>query len=166
MIISVFLPQSVLGGLASVRLKGSCPVDISHLDHLVLTVRDLNRTTQFYSKVLGMEVITFKVDCHSIQHHTVAAEAKQSCLFRATAKLWALESRSWTCIRLGRSLSPKPEPRPRGQLTCASLPEPPWQPSLHTSRWRILLRTELERSFVCMRGVVWNRPQGVELQWN
>lgn len=66
----VFLPQSVLGGLSSVRFKSSCPVDISHLDHLVLTVRDLNRTTHFYSKVLGMEVITFKVKYHSIQKHT------------------------------------------------------------------------------------------------
>ncbi|KAF4105305.1 glyoxalase domain-containing protein 5 [Onychostoma macrolepis] len=54
--------KSVLGGLSSVRFKSSCPVDISHLDHLVLTVRDLNRTTHFYSKVLGMEVVTFKGD--------------------------------------------------------------------------------------------------------
>uniref|UniRef100_A0A8C1QBW3 Glyoxalase domain-containing protein 5 n=1 Tax=Cyprinus carpio TaxID=7962 RepID=A0A8C1QBW3_CYPCA len=51
-----------LGGLSSVRFKSSCPMNISHLDHLVLTVRDLNRTTHFYSKVLGMEVITFKGD--------------------------------------------------------------------------------------------------------
>uniref|UniRef100_A0A8C2B5Z1 Glyoxalase domain-containing protein 5 n=1 Tax=Cyprinus carpio TaxID=7962 RepID=A0A8C2B5Z1_CYPCA len=55
-------PQSVLGGLSSVRFKSSCPMNISHLDHLVLTVRDLNRTTHFYSKVLGMEVVTFKGD--------------------------------------------------------------------------------------------------------
>uniref|UniRef100_A0A8C1J8J7 Glyoxalase domain-containing protein 5 n=1 Tax=Cyprinus carpio TaxID=7962 RepID=A0A8C1J8J7_CYPCA len=56
------LKTSVLGGLSSVRFKSSCPMNISHLDHLVLTVRDLNRTTHFYSKVLGMEVITFKGD--------------------------------------------------------------------------------------------------------
>ncbi|XP_055034612.2 glyoxalase domain-containing protein 5 [Misgurnus anguillicaudatus] len=49
-------------GLTSVRFKSSCPVHISHLDHLVLTVRDLNKTTKFYSTVLGMEVITFKGD--------------------------------------------------------------------------------------------------------
>ncbi|KAI2657284.1 Glyoxalase domain-containing protein 5 [Labeo rohita] len=54
--------KSVLGGLSSVRFKSSSPVHISHLDHLVLTVRDLNKTTNFYSKVLGMEVVTFKGD--------------------------------------------------------------------------------------------------------
>ncbi|KAK9963543.1 hypothetical protein ABG768_006719 [Culter alburnus] len=54
--------KSVLSGLSSVRFRSSCPVHISHLDHLVLTVRDLNKTTHFYSKVLGMEVVTFKGD--------------------------------------------------------------------------------------------------------
>ncbi|TRZ01028.1 hypothetical protein DNTS_034920 [Danionella cerebrum] len=52
--------QAIRGGLSSVRFRSSCPVLISHLDHLVLTVRDLNKTTSFYSKVLGMEVVTFK----------------------------------------------------------------------------------------------------------
>lgn len=33
---------------------------ISHLDHLVLTVRDLERTVTFYSAVLGMKPVTFK----------------------------------------------------------------------------------------------------------
>jgi catechol 2,3-dioxygenase-like lactoylglutathione lyase family enzyme len=32
---------------------------IDHLDHLVLTVADLGVTTDFYSRVLGMEVVTF-----------------------------------------------------------------------------------------------------------
>jgi catechol 2,3-dioxygenase-like lactoylglutathione lyase family enzyme len=32
---------------------------IDHLDHLVLTVRDLDTTCDFYSRVLGMKVITF-----------------------------------------------------------------------------------------------------------
>lgn len=32
---------------------------IDHLDHLVLTVRDLDATLQFYTRVLGMEEITF-----------------------------------------------------------------------------------------------------------
>ncbi|KAI7801447.1 glyoxalase domain-containing protein 5 [Triplophysa rosa] len=53
---------SVLNGVGSVRFRSACPVNISHLDHLVLTVRDLNKTTHFYSTVLGMEVITFKGD--------------------------------------------------------------------------------------------------------
>lgn len=32
---------------------------IDRLDHLVLTVRDLEATKEFYAKVLGMEVVTF-----------------------------------------------------------------------------------------------------------
>ncbi len=32
---------------------------IDRLDHLVLTVRDIDRTCEFYSRVLGMAVITF-----------------------------------------------------------------------------------------------------------
>jgi catechol 2,3-dioxygenase-like lactoylglutathione lyase family enzyme len=32
---------------------------IERLDHLVLTVRDIAATCDFYSKVLGMEVVTF-----------------------------------------------------------------------------------------------------------
>jgi catechol 2,3-dioxygenase-like lactoylglutathione lyase family enzyme len=32
---------------------------IAQLDHLVLTVRDIGETCQFYSTVLGMEVVTF-----------------------------------------------------------------------------------------------------------
>ncbi|MNC52912.1 Virulence protein [compost metagenome] len=35
---------------------------ISHLDHLVLTVADIENTCNFYQTVLGFEVITFKVD--------------------------------------------------------------------------------------------------------
>lgn len=40
--------------------KGSCPIEVSHLDHLVLTVKSVPHTIQFYSSVLGMDVITFK----------------------------------------------------------------------------------------------------------
>ena len=35
---------------------------IDSLDHLVLTVRDLDATCAFYSKVLGMEIVTFDED--------------------------------------------------------------------------------------------------------
>ena len=34
-------------------------MQIDHLDHLVLTVRDIGATCDFYSRVLGMEVVTF-----------------------------------------------------------------------------------------------------------
>ena len=32
---------------------------ITRIDHLVLTVRDLDATCRFYAEVLGMEVVTF-----------------------------------------------------------------------------------------------------------
>src|SRR3954467_15814736 len=35
------------------------PVAIDRIDHLVLTVFDLDRTLDFYQRVLGMEPITF-----------------------------------------------------------------------------------------------------------
>ncbi|XP_012686739.2 glyoxalase domain-containing protein 5-like [Clupea harengus] len=47
---------------AGVSFKSSCPVQISHLDHLVLTVRSVPKTIDFYSSILGMEVVTFKGD--------------------------------------------------------------------------------------------------------
>lgn len=34
-------------------------MNISHLDHLVLTVADLEATIDFYTRVLGMQVVTF-----------------------------------------------------------------------------------------------------------
>lgn len=33
---------------------------ITHLDHLVLTVADIQMTCDFYHRVLGFNVITFK----------------------------------------------------------------------------------------------------------
>ncbi len=32
---------------------------IDSIDHVVLTVKDMNATCEFYSKVLGMEIVTF-----------------------------------------------------------------------------------------------------------
>lgn len=34
-------------------------MNVSHLDHLVLTVADIQTTTSFYEKVLGMKVVRF-----------------------------------------------------------------------------------------------------------
>lgn len=34
-------------------------MNISHLDHLVLTVADIETTVDFYTRVLGMQVVTF-----------------------------------------------------------------------------------------------------------
>ncbi|XP_078268100.1 glyoxalase domain-containing protein 5 [Rhinoraja longicauda] len=36
------------------------PVQIKGLDHLVLTVKSIENSTAFYSRTLGMQVITFK----------------------------------------------------------------------------------------------------------
>jgi catechol 2,3-dioxygenase-like lactoylglutathione lyase family enzyme len=55
-------------------------MNIEQLDHLVLTVKDINKTTEFYNRVMGMEVITFgnnrkalrfgqqKINLHLIDH--------------------------------------------------------------------------------------------------
>uniref|UniRef100_A0AAQ4QP37 Glyoxalase domain-containing protein 5 n=1 Tax=Gasterosteus aculeatus aculeatus TaxID=481459 RepID=A0AAQ4QP37_GASAC len=51
----------------SVVCKGSpdseqrCPIQVSRLNHLVFTVKSVPDTINFYSSVLGMEVVTFKV---------------------------------------------------------------------------------------------------------
>ncbi|XP_003970494.3 glyoxalase domain-containing protein 5 [Takifugu rubripes] len=42
------------------RLKTTSPVEVSHLDHLVLTVQSVPDTVNFYTTTLGMQVITFK----------------------------------------------------------------------------------------------------------
>ena len=34
-------------------------MQVNALDHLVLTVTDIERTIQFYTKILGMKEITF-----------------------------------------------------------------------------------------------------------
>ncbi|XP_017809625.1 glyoxalase domain-containing protein 5 isoform X3 [Papio anubis] len=36
------------------------PCLIRRLDHIVMTVKSIKDTTKFYSKILGMEVVTFK----------------------------------------------------------------------------------------------------------
>lgn len=50
---------------ASQSNGGSVPID--RLDHLVLTVRDIAVTCEFYSRVLGMAVITFGDDRKALQ---------------------------------------------------------------------------------------------------
>lgn len=60
---------------------------ISHLDHLVLTVKDIQRTCEFYHRILNFEVIAFnenrkalkfgyqKINLHQI-NHTFEPKAK------------------------------------------------------------------------------------------
>ncbi|XP_039345067.1 glyoxalase domain-containing protein 5 isoform X2 [Mauremys reevesii] len=42
------------------KREGPHPCLICRLDHLVLTVKSIEDTIGFYSKILGMEVVTFK----------------------------------------------------------------------------------------------------------
>lgn len=42
-------------------------MNINHLDHLVLTVQSIDRTIDFYTRVLGMEAITFGAGRHALQ---------------------------------------------------------------------------------------------------
>ncbi|XP_044133317.1 glyoxalase domain-containing protein 5 [Bufo gargarizans] len=57
------------------------PFRIKHLDHLVLTVRSIEQTVGFYTRVLGMGLVTFKGDrkaltfgIHKINLHEVGKE--------------------------------------------------------------------------------------------
>jgi catechol 2,3-dioxygenase-like lactoylglutathione lyase family enzyme len=41
------------------RKKATTPMNIEAIDHIVLTVKDIDETCAFYTKVLGMRVTTF-----------------------------------------------------------------------------------------------------------
>ena len=40
---------------------------VNRIDHFVLTVHDINATCDFYSRILGMEVVTFSNDRKALQ---------------------------------------------------------------------------------------------------
>src|SRR5574342_467802 len=42
-----------------VNFPGGLTVNVNSLDHLVLTVKDIETTCQFYQRALGMEVVSF-----------------------------------------------------------------------------------------------------------
>lgn len=46
----------------------TAPIAIDRLDHLVLTVRDVEATSAFYARVLGMQVRTFGPDRRTALH--------------------------------------------------------------------------------------------------
>ena len=66
-------------------------MNILQLDHLVLTVRDIDATCRFYADHLGMEVITFgdnrkalrfgnqKINLHQLGHEFEPRAAKPTC---------------------------------------------------------------------------------------
>jgi catechol 2,3-dioxygenase-like lactoylglutathione lyase family enzyme len=45
--------------MSKVSLAGGKSMKIDSIDHVVFTVKDINATCEFYSKVLGMETVTF-----------------------------------------------------------------------------------------------------------
>ena len=66
-------------------------MNITALDHLVLTVADVARSVDFYTRVLGMEAITFgegrkalRIGCQKINLHQLGAEVLPNAA-RATA---------------------------------------------------------------------------------
>ena len=78
-------------------------IRINRLDHLVLTVADVERTCRFYQDLLGMEVVTFGAGRKALRFGTQKINLHQA----------------------GRELEPKSE-RPRlAVATCASSPTSP-----------------------------------------
>ncbi|KAM3096151.1 VOC family protein [Phormidesmis sp. 146-35] len=62
-------------------------MNVDRFDHLVLTVQDIEVTCEFYTKVLGMQVITFgqnrkalKFGCQKINLHQVGQEFEPKAL--------------------------------------------------------------------------------------
>ena len=72
-------------------------MQIDHLDHLVLTVADVDATLDFYTRVLGMQLVTF-------------GEARKALAFA---------SRRSTCTRPGASSSQRPNGLRQARQTCA-----------------------------------------------
>ena len=85
---------------------------IEELDHLVLTVTDIDRTRAFYERVLGMETLVF-------------GEGRHALTF-GTQKLNLHEA--------GQECEPKAAVPPRAQPTSASSRTRRWPRSLNT--WR------------------------------
>jgi catechol 2,3-dioxygenase-like lactoylglutathione lyase family enzyme len=56
---SLAAPRNDAFLMASLLPRKETLMQIARLDHLVLTVADIAKTCDFYTKVLGMEVVTF-----------------------------------------------------------------------------------------------------------
>ncbi len=52
-------------------------ISIDRIDHLVLTVADVDRAVEFYGRILGMEVVTFPGDRRAVRfgHQTIKLHA-------------------------------------------------------------------------------------------
>ncbi|XP_075704765.1 glyoxalase domain-containing protein 5 [Rhinoderma darwinii] len=59
----LLIPRAQVGSQIFRHVSDSrAPFSIKHLDHLVLTVQSIEETVGFYTRVLGMNVVTFKGD--------------------------------------------------------------------------------------------------------
>jgi hypothetical protein len=76
---------------------GSSPVMIDRIDHLALTVADIDQTVDFHVRVLGMQPVTFG----------------------AAAARYGSAATSSTCTRRVASWSPRPAGRRQDRRTCA-----------------------------------------------
>ena len=70
---------------------------IDSIDHVVFTVKDINATCEFYSKVLGMEIVTFGAGRKALAFGSAEDQS---------AAIWAREysDRGEANTRLGRRL--------------------------------------------------------------
>lgn len=73
-------------------------MNISYLDHLVLTVADLEATIDFYTRVLGMQAVTF-------------GEGRKALAFG---------NQKINLHQAGREFEARPSGRPRARRTFAS----------------------------------------------
>ena len=114
-------------------------VRIDRLDHLVLTVADIDATVEFYTRVLGMQAVTFgtgrtalafghsKINLHRAGHefepkaHRPAPGSADLCLIAADPLERVIEDspRTTSASRRGRSNAPAP-PVPSSASTSAT----------------------------------------------
>jgi Glyoxalase/Bleomycin resistance protein/Dioxygenase superfamily len=88
------------------------PVVIDRIDHLVLTVADLDQTIDFYVRVLGMQPVTFGAGRRALRFGRHKLNLHQA----------------------GRELEPKPADPPQDRPMSAWSPPPRWLGSWPTCR--------------------------------
>ncbi|TNN63865.1 Glyoxalase domain-containing protein 5 [Liparis tanakae] len=109
-----------------VRFKQTCPVQVSRLDHLVLTVKSVPDTINFYSSVLGMEVITFKSFTRVLE--LTDALNTHTCrlyIFKGTRKALGFGQQKVNLHQLGLEFEPKAKHPTAGSADLCFITETP-----------------------------------------
>jgi catechol 2,3-dioxygenase-like lactoylglutathione lyase family enzyme len=92
------------------------PVAITGLDHLVLTVTDIDQTARFYQRVLGMRPVTFGAGRRALEFATSKINLHQA----------------------GREIAPHAaRPVPGSADLCLLTTTPPGQILAHLSAWHV-----------------------------